>query len=45
MGVTSDFEISLSVQSLDKKNSRNFYNAEKRIISELSRISIPNFKT
>ena len=42
----SEFKISLSVETYDKKTTGsclNFYDVEKRIISELSKISIPNF--
>ena len=42
----SEFEICLSVESYDKKtaqNCLNFYDAGKRLISELSNISMPNF--
>ena len=42
----SEFKISISVESYDEKtaeNYRNCYGAEKRIISKLSEISVPNF--
>ena len=42
----SEFEISNSVKSIDKKtveNWRNFNDDEKRIVSKLYEISIPNF--
>ena len=42
----SEFKISISVESYDEKtaeNDRNCYVAEKRIISKVSKISIPNF--
>ena len=42
----SEFKISLLVESYDEKtakNYRNCYVAEKRIVSQLSEISIPNF--
>ena len=45
--VPSDFKIFHSVKSYDKKNSLKipkFYVAEKRIISKLSKLLIPNFK-
>ena len=44
----SEFEISISVESYDEKtaeNNRNCYVAEKRIVSKLSKISIPNFRS
>ena len=40
--------MSISVESYDKKtadNDKNFYVAEKRIVSELSKISIPNYNS
>ena len=42
----SEFQISLSIKSYEKKTVeifRNYYDAEKRIMSKLSKISIPNF--
>ena len=42
----SVFEIPISDESYNKKtaeNCRKFYDAEKRIVSKLSKISIPNF--
>jgi len=42
----SEFKISIAVESYDKKtaeNYRNCYVAEKRIVSKLSKVSIPNF--
>ena len=41
----SEFKISISIESYDEKtagNYRNSYVAEKRIVSKLSEISIPN---
>ena len=43
---TSEFKMSISVESYDEKtteNDRNCYVAEKRIVSKISKISIPNF--
>ena len=43
---TSEFKIFISVESYDEKtaeNYQNFYVAEKRIVSKLSNLSIPNF--
>ena len=42
----SEFKISISVESYNDKtaeNYRNCYVAEKRIVSKLSKISIPDF--
>ena len=42
----SEFKNSISVKSYDEKtveNYRNCYVAENRIVSKLSKISIPNF--
>ena len=42
----SELKISISVESYDEKtaeNDRNCYVAEKRIVSKLSKISMPNF--
>ena len=42
----SEFKISISVKSYDKKtaeNYRNCYVTEKRRVSKLSKVSIPNF--
>ena len=44
----SEFKISILVESYDEKtaeNYRNRYVAEKRIVSKLSKISIPNFNS
>ena len=44
----SEFKISISVESYDEnttENDQNCYVAEKRIISKLSKISIPNFNS
>ena len=44
----SEFKISNSVESYDEKtteNYRNCYVVEKRIVSKLSKISIPNFES
>ena len=41
----TQFKISISVKSYDEKIAENYgncYVAEKRIVSELSKISIPN---
>ena len=42
----SEFKIFISVESYDEKyaeNYRNWYVAEKRIVSKISKISIQNF--
>ena len=42
----SEFEISLSIKSCDKKvaeNCRNLFDARERLIFKLSEISISNF--
>ena len=42
----SKFKISISVENYDEKSvekDRNCYVAEERIVSKLSKISIPNF--
>ena len=42
----SEFKNSISVDSYDEKTGENYQNcyvAETRIVSELSKISIPNF--
>ena len=42
----SEFQISIAVESYDEKsdeNYRNFYVADKLIVSKLLYISIPNF--
>ena len=39
----SEFKISVSVECYDEKNWWNYYVAEKRIVSRLSKISNPNF--
>ena len=43
----SEFKIFISVESYNEKkyakNYRNYYVVEKRIVSKLSKISIPNF--
>ena len=45
---SSEFKISISVESYDEKtteNYRNCYVAEERIIFKLSKILIPNFSS
>ena len=39
----SEFEISLSVKSYDKKICRYFYDTKNHLIFKLSQTSIPNF--
>ena len=42
----SQVKISISIESYDEiaaENYRNYYVAEKRIVSKLSKISIPHF--
>ena len=42
----SEFKLSISVESCDEEtveNYRKYYLAEKRMISTLSKISIPNY--
>ena len=44
----SEFEISLSVETYDENTAesfQNFYDAEKRIVSTLSELSIPNLNS
>ena len=38
----SEFEISRSVESYNKKKAEDCYDTEKRLVSKLSKISIPN---
>ena len=39
----TEFKISIEDESYDEKTAENCYVAEKRIVSKLSEISIPNF--
>ena len=41
----SEFEISRSVESYNKKKAEDCYDTEKRLVSKLSKISIPNLNS
>ena len=44
----SDFKISISIESYGEKTAgkyRKFFSSEKRIVSKLSKILIPNFNS
>ena len=43
----SEFKISISVGSYDEKTAENYWNflvTKKRIVTKLSKVSIPNFE-